>query len=271
MQPKNKITRYYNLIKKFSNWNAYLLFKARSTPDEFTFILRDSSRRDFIENNTFRISVSRSMLPAFKESFFDDIYFRKLPSYVIDKSNPVVVDIGANVGYFSLYMLSRFPRACVFAFEPMPFNFQQLQRYQETYPQFELHALNQAVSDTTEPLLLHATKLDGYTTMATVFDTSQNQKTISVAATTLANVIEEHALPQIDFLKLDCEGSEYAILYGLADHHLRQIRAMCIETHPGAQPNENTLALCDYLQSRDFKLNYLDQEKSGYIWAWRAN
>ncbi len=129
MQPKNKVTRYYNLIKKFSNWPAYLLFKAKSTPDTFTFVLRNS-----VQSDSLRIKVSRSMLPAFKESFFNDIYFRKLPSYIIDKPNPVVVDIGANVGYFSLYMLSRFPRARVFAFEPMPFNFQQLQRYQKTYP-----------------------------------------------------------------------------------------------------------------------------------------
>ncbi len=107
--------------------------------------------------------------------------------------------------------------------------------------------------------------------MATVSNTSQSQKTISVAATTLANIIEEHALPQIDFLKLDCEGSEYGIIYGLPANHLIQIRAICIETHPGAQPNENTLALCDYLQSRDFRLNYHDQKEAGYIWAWQAH
>ncbi len=270
MQPKNKLTRYYNLIKRFSNWQSYLLFKVGKKADTFTFRLRDDVQNGSAHRDLFQIEVPRSMLPAFKESFFDDIYFRQLPPYTIGRSNPVVVDIGANVGYFSLYVFSRFPRARVFAFEPMPFNYDQLQRYRETYPQFELHAINQAVSDTTEPLLLHTTKTDGYTTMASVFDDPRNQETLSVPAITLPEVIKHYELPQIDFMKLDCEGSEYAILYGLPPEQLRKVKAMCIETHRGQQPNENTLALGDYLREQQFALTYLDQGKSGYIWAWQA-
>ncbi|MGB3780191.1 MAG: FkbM family methyltransferase [Tunicatimonas sp.] len=269
MQPKNKLTRYYNLIKRFSNWQAYLLFKVGKKAKIFTFRLRENAQNGSIQSDLFQIEVPRSMLPAFKESFFDDIYFRQLPPYTIDKSNPVVVDIGANVGFFSLYMFSRFPRARVFAFEPMPYNYRQLQHYRETYPQFELHAINQAVSDTTEPLALHTTKTDGYTTMASVFTDPRNQETLSVEATTLPTVVEHYELPQIDFLKLDCEGSEYAILYGLPTEQLRKIRAMCVETHRGQQASENTLALCDYLRENEFALTYLDQGKSGYIWAWQ--
>ena len=261
MQPKNKLTRYYNLIRRFSNWRAYLWFKGRGKADAFLFKLR----------NSLAIEVPRTMLPAFKESFFDDIYFRRLPPYTINKSNPVVIDIGANAGFFSLYMLSRFPRARVFAFEPMPFNFGQLQRYRASYPRFEWHVINQAVSDTTEPLVLHTTKTDGYTTMASVFADPRNQESLSVETTTLDEVMRAHQLLEIDFLKLDCEGSEYAILYGLPAERLRKIRAMCVETHRGAKPDENTLALCDYLRGQQFSLDYLDQGKSGYIWAWRTS
>lgn len=271
MKPKNKIIRYYNLIKNFSNWNAYLLFKAKSSPDKFTFSLRDAVWNDATQGDTFRITVPRSMLAAFKESFFDNIYFRNLPPYTINRSNPVVVDIGANVGYFSLYAFTRFPRARVYAFEPMPFNYQKLQEYQESYPQLDFHTINQAVSDTTEPLLLHTSKTDAYTTMASVFGTSHKQKTLSVTATTLNNIIEDYELPHIDFLKLDCEGSEYTILYGLPPEKLSKIRAMCVETHQGSKPDENTLALSRYLQNQQFTLNYLDQGNSGYIWAWQEH
>ncbi len=271
MQPKNKLTRYYNLIKRFSNWQAYLLFKVGKKADTFTFRLRDNAQNGSIQPDLFQIEVPRSMLPAFKESFFDDIYFRQLPPYIIDKSNPVVVDIGANVGYFSLSMFSKFPRARVFAFEPMPYNYRQLQHYRETYPKFELHAINQAVSNTTEPLLLHTTKTDGYTTMASVFDNPRNQQALSVPAVTLPEVIRHYELVRIDFLKLDCEGSEYGILYGLSPEQLQKVRALCVETHRGSQPNENTLALCNYLREHQFAFNYLDQGRSGYIWAWRTD
>ena len=39
MQPKNKLTRYYNLIRRFSNWRAYLWFKGRGKDDAFLFKL----------------------------------------------------------------------------------------------------------------------------------------------------------------------------------------------------------------------------------------
>ena len=46
-------------------------------------------------------------------------------------SETVVLDIGANIGFFPLSFLSKFPKASVYAFEPHPYCFEQLQKYKQ--------------------------------------------------------------------------------------------------------------------------------------------
>ena len=255
MPAKNKVRRYTNLLRDFSNWPQYLWFKAFGRMDFFDFRLRDS----------FTIRVPRQMLSPFRECFFDQVYLKRFPREVLALSQPVIVDIGANAGFFSLFMFSRYPKASIYAYEPMPFNYQALADYQTTYPSLNWHIHQQAVSHSDEAITLHATYLDAFTTMATVFEAPGDRQQIEVEATTLSDIMSEHALSHIDILKLDCEGAEYGILYALPKEKLRNIRAMMIETHQGSQTNENTRALTSYLEQNGFSLHYLAEEYTGYI------
>lgn len=266
MRSKNKRIRYYNLIKKIANWKEYLFFKAFGKKDAFNFQLR----------NSFQLNVPGQLLSAFRECFLDEIYIRRLPDTVLKnlenkKKEVVVVDIGANAGFFSLFMFSLFPKARVYAFEPMPYNYNILHTYSKKYPHFKWHAVNKAVSNTNAEITLHASKIDGYTTLASVFHSARNDKEITVEATTLEKVVEEYKLDNIDFLKLDCEGAEYAILYSLPKAILEKVAVITIETHTGAKPKENIFSMVNYLKENKYELEYLDEGKSGYIWAWRNN
>lgn len=261
MHAKNKIRRYYNLIKNFSNWRQYLFFKIFSKKDSFNFKLR----------NSFNIDVPKQTLSAFKESFFDEIYIRNLPEGVLKEEEMVVIDIGANIGYFSLFIFFRFPKARVYAFEPMPYNYALLEQSKKKYVGFKFFPANKAISDSNSAIELHASKLDGYTTMASIFNSPGNSHTIKVDAMTLVDAMNQNDLERIDLLKLDCEGAEYAILYNLSKDDLEKISAMCIETHMGKNPDENTLSLKTYLERHQFKTVCLDEEKTGYIWAWKTD
>lgn len=258
MPAKNKFRRYTNLLRDFSNWPQYLGFKAFGRKDFFDFQLRDS----------FTIRVPRQMLSPFRECFFDQIYLKHLPREVLALDRPVIVDIGANAGFFSLFMFSRYRNVTVYSFEPMPFNFQVLNEYHAAYPSFDWHIHQQAVSNSKEPIILHATYLDAFTTMATVFDAPGNRQQIEVEATSLSDIISENAINRIDILKLDCEGAEYSILYALPPELLKKVRTLMIETHQGSGNDENLDALTSFLEQHGFALHVLAEEKSGYIWAW---
>ncbi|MEQ9443413.1 MAG: FkbM family methyltransferase [Cyclobacteriaceae bacterium] len=263
MASKNKLRRYSNLVKNISNWTSYLWFKALSSESSFLFYLRDA----------FQVEVPRQMLSSFKESFFDEIYLKHIPETHLPDANEglVVVDIGANVGYFSLFMFFRFPNARVLAFEPMPFNYQKLLEYQGQYTAFDFIIYPLAVGHQEGELVLNASSLDQYTTMASVFEHDSRSEQITVETTTLWEQLEEAGHQQLDFLKLDCEGSEYAILYHLPKTLLRQIKIMSIETHQGTQPGENLEALEQFLREHGFGTHSLDEGKIGYIWAWNTS
>lgn len=83
--------------------------------------------------------------------------------------------------------------------------------------------------------------------------------------TSLEEIIKDNNLNNIDFLKLDCEGSEYDILYGTTNSVLDKISTISIETHQGKADNENTAALIKYLKKVGFEINF----KNDIIWAWK--
>lgn len=254
----HKLNRYKSLISQFSNWPQYLSFKAGSA-DSFQFIMK----------NGFEIDVPRKMLPPFKESFFDGVYLKGLPKGFVMPTKPVIVDIGANVGYFGLYMLSQFPDARVFGYEPMPFNYNQLSKYQSEYSNHDWKNFNQAVADHSNGLTLFSSTLDQFSTMAGVFQADGRGEEIDVSTLTLVEVMETNELSHIDLLKLDCEGSEYAILYNLSDDQFKKIQNFCIETHPGQSGDQNHAALKVFLKKKGYALNdKMNDDGTGYIWAW---
>ncbi|OEK05363.1 FkbM family methyltransferase [Roseivirga misakiensis] len=220
--------------------------------------------------NGFQIDVPRKMMPPFKESFFDRVYLKNFPNGQLKTENPTIIDIGGNVGFFSLFMLSQFPKAKVIAFEPMPFNFQQLAHYQSTYSTLDWTIENKAVSSNRDGIKLFSSTIDGFSTMASVFTDQGKGEEINVETVVFSDVIETYGLTKIDLMKLDCEGSEYAILYGMSDDQFDLVSNFSIETHPGQSGNQNHSALVSFLKEKKYDLvDQMNSDGTGYIWAWR--
>lgn len=258
MSLSHKINRYKNLIADFSNWPSFLLFKSGKT-NAFNFKMKTG----------FEIEVNRKMLPPFKESFFDRVYLKHFEALFSDNLSPTIVDIGGNVGFFSLYMLSQNPKAKVVAFEPMPFNYAQLKSYNDHYSQFNWTVVNKAVSDQNDPLVLYSSTIDGFSTMASLFEHQGKKHKIEVPAVTYSQIVEEFKFEQIDLLKMDCEGSEYAILYAMTDEQLTQIKNMTIESHPGSTKENSHQGLLAFLKDKGFSFKeQMNDDGTGYIWAW---
>ncbi|WP_323757668.1 FkbM family methyltransferase [Roseivirga sp.] len=253
----SKVRRYRSLIGNFKNWREFLVFKSSKMP-AFNFEMR----------NGFHINVKRQMLPPFKESFFDNIYFDGFPQEKKLTASPLVIDIGANVGFFSLNIFSKYPQAKVIAFEPMPFNYAQLLAYQQEYKDVNWLIENKAIADHSNGLTLYTSTVDGFSTMAGVFKEDSKANEINVVTTTLADVLKLNDIDKVDLLKLDCEGSEYSILYHMDDMDLAKISMMSIETHYGNDFSENHSALVKFLKLKGWNLKEVSKKETGYIWAW---
>ena len=256
----HKIQRYRGLLKEVSNWPSYLLFKARQSHHRsFTFKLRNSNS----------ITVLKQMLPPFKEIFFDQVYLQEIPKQLLNKEELTILDIGANVGFFSFFMLFRHPKARVYAFEPMPFNFELLQQYAKESDFQTLYPVNKAVAGRTGRLLLNYAGNHGFTTMASIFKNQRKVHSLEVESVTLEQIFTDYGLLTVDFLKIDCEGAEYDILYKAPAALFQKISALCIETHSGRRANENTASLAAFLREQGYCLLTADEKRTAYIWAWR--
>jgi FkbM family methyltransferase len=134
----------------------------------------------------------------------------------------VVLDIGANAGEMSLLMASCVaPAGRVYAFEPQPDCFLELQRSAESAPALNLSAFSLALSDAGGPVTLLKDMRDGggaSTLMAAHADREVAARNAEfsptpVTATTLDAFCEASALAP-DFLKIDVEGAEELVIRG---------------------------------------------------------
>lgn len=86
----------------------------------------------------------------------------------------------------------------------------------------------------------------------------------------LSDLFEEYGIERIDFLKIDCEGAEYDILYGSADKAIEKVQKISMEYHDLDDRNRNAKALSEFLAHKGFKVSIVpDTGKGSYIFASR--
>jgi FkbM family methyltransferase len=127
------------------------------------------------------------------------------------------VDIGANVGLFSVPAAKKVQRGRVFAFEPYGWTYQRLNQNAQLNNLSNLHAARSALGDYTGDAVLqvNAAGKDGLNTLGKpVHDDSEVVATEVVPITTLDDFLRENAIIHIDAMKVDVEGAELLVFRG---------------------------------------------------------
>lgn len=154
------------------------------------------------------------------------------------RQGDIVLDIGANQGFFTCYAAHRGAR--VYAFEPNPESYDRLVSNVESNRLTEqVVARPWAISDREglAELLVSRELGGGMTTINPEFARNTRfvvRKTLEVATYTLAQVFDFFSLPAVRLCKIDAEGSEIAILRTLTTKHLAMIDSFAAEIHPEA-------------------------------------
>ena len=152
------------------------------------------------------------------------------PGYEIGP-NDLVIDVGANIGTFSVAAARAATGGWVLAYEPEPENFGLLRRNLDRNRCRNVTATRAAVADATGTRTLrvnadssggHALRTDG-------------EPGLTVPAVSLKAIFDEFRVERCDYLKLDCEGAEYEILYALPPDYFRRVRRIGLEYH--AEPD----------------------------------
>ncbi len=129
-----------------------------------------------------------------------------------NKSEPHVIDIGVDEGWWSFFVANIQPSAIIDAFEPNPHSFKNLIPHLEKFPNIRLH--NYAISDKCGFLSLtnEAGRSHSRTSLGSGPKRSESEITEVPCITIDRYIRNQH----IDLVKLDTEGHDFVILNSLA-------------------------------------------------------
>ena len=173
-----------------------------------------------------------------------------------------VVDIGANIGAFSLYA-ARCGASKITAYEPNSEAFQCLQRNIQTNSLTSVISPRQfAATGTAGKLVPFPKKASAYNA---ILQNNSTEEYELVETISLTNIVEE--MGRIDFLKMDCEGAEWDILRHAKPSDLASIHTIRMEYHLGFQKEISSL-----LESNGYRLQYhMGTKDSGTMWFERSS
>lgn len=123
----------------------------------------------------------------------------------------VVIDIGAHVGIVSIYLAKRYPGIKVYAFEPVPANYQRLCRNLHANGAEGVIAVNKAVTGDGRSIGI-AVQPEINTGGGSMLNTAT--KSLIASSCTLSDIFGLYVQGRAKLLKIDCEGAEYEILQG---------------------------------------------------------
>jgi FkbM family methyltransferase len=252
------MNRYYNLWKTFENWWLYLAYK---------FGLTDSEPLVFHTRKDVTVEVPHRLVQTFKEIFMDECYLAGLEKDI--SPGATIIDVGANAGYFTLFAADQFPQSRIFSFEPVPVNYNQLQRHSNLNKNRDIKCYPLAVAGQTGEITLSFDAHDSFTTSATMFkQVNAEEDSLKVSCVSLQELMDEHNITKCDLLKMDCEGAEYDILYNTSAGSLQRIDQIAMEVHSGKEDDQNIDALEVFLQRHGF---FTRRRPVGMLWAWRIS
>jgi FkbM family methyltransferase len=189
----------------------------------------------------------------YHEIFVDEKYL----SHGIDiSSEGVVVDVGANIGLFSLYVKQRAPNAKVFAIEPISEIVNVLRRNLRDVPRCRVLPIGLSNEEGTAELT-YFPKSPGMSSRYADIDhdrrliqtvlgnTNQTNgrfaefslnrrlrgRPVRCTLRRFSSVLDDEGIREIDLVKIDVEKSELEVLDGIDDRHWPGIRQLVIEVH----------------------------------------
>jgi FkbM family methyltransferase len=181
------------------------------------------------------------------------------------KEDSCFIDIGANIGFYSLLTASISKKGKIFSFEPNTFNCLLLEK-SKLKNQFQNIQINPlACSDSDKFFFLDSSGSNGYVT-----DIYNSEKISSTRKITKAVCLDDFLfhIPRLDIMKIDIEGGEYRAFKG-SENLIKKFKPIlffeytpdALKTVSGVEPS----LFLNELMKLGYKLNWIQQNKPIYF------
>ena len=176
----------------------------------------------------------------------------------------VILDLGANIGIFSLFCSQTNPQLNILSFEPTVENFSLLSKnIAENKSNEKIKIIQKAVTSDGQPRYIHYNKTNPGGSSVNLNDNLNGlSETIS-----LIDILRQNN--SIFLIKMDIEGTEYEIFYNITISDLKLVKYLYIEIHN----DPNNLCSRKELIKKIEKLNFAIKHEylSVYLFENRIN
>lgn len=163
---------------------------------------------------------------------FYEIFVKK--EYDLIREGDIVVDIGANIGLLSLFALGK-KASKIFSIEPGENNYHHLKENLKSFS--NVITIQEAISNKDGYIDFFASEVSSINTTIKNDEnfsnfTKEPIQSYKVPCSTPTSLFYKYGIDKIDFLKIDCEGGEFAFFENLNDNFLRnKISRIICEVH----------------------------------------
>jgi FkbM family methyltransferase len=200
----------------------------------FSILLLKLRVRDSIKifkNKVVYLRNGTSDISVFRQIFLDNEY-----SFYIQIKNPsFIIDLGANIGLFSLFIKNKYPEATVIALEPEPSNFELLEKNTKNYK--NIITLQKAIWKDNNGVTLNINPEYGEWGCR-VSEVEKGNNEVIISSITMNDIIINYNIDTIDILKIDIEAAEKYIFEGEISW-LKKVKVLVIELHDFMDENSS--------------------------------
>lgn len=234
-KPKNLIGKGLVLIRHLKNWPA--LFKDKIIGG--SNILYQFRSGEVIECRTKSTDINEAIV------VLSGIEYPEQYCRLNNERDAIILDIGANIGSFSIYArrINKRLNPTIYAFEPHPDNASLTEANFKRNKLVNYHIIRKAVAG-----------VDGVASFDTsgAFDSfkinTQSSKSIEVSTIKLSTFCSNNNINTIHLLKMDIEGGEYDVIEHDLNFINEKVKMMLIEYH-NIDVNNGQLLLKKALES----------------------
>ena len=191
-----------------------------------------------------------------KEIFYNRCYADYFPFYQVAN----ILDVGAHKGYFSLFAaMHTAPDSRIIALEPYEVNYQAIVANLKANSITTVTAVKAglaAESGTAELFLSRSCNHSVLSQYPKIIGNNEKHQSVMINVYSLKSLLDRYRIDCIDFMKLDCEGGEYSILFETDSETLSRIRTLSMEFHDTKDPRFTGLTMIEFLQAKGFSITH---------------
>ena len=234
-------------------WLQYRVFYLRSSKLRIK-TLTVNGKKIFLKTPTREANVMNQEL---QQILYEDCYGLRRIRSTIER----IVDVGGNIGFFSIAAKAAFPEAQIQCYEPNPHIQEALH---SNLAPLNVQVFSEAVGGS-----------DGFVELdfrhGSLYTKVNKSDADGVRMVSIRTVLKR-AGGTIDLLKLDCEGAEWMVFE--CPEWADNVKSLVMEYHLWANPRTTVIELLTIIRDRGFRITHLYEDESlqwGLLHATKGN